>query len=386
MSRHGQIAWGALAILVSITAAACGGAAAQPEHAEAKTEAPAPAVQVVKAQTATLESAIEISGNLAPHARVGIMPKVGGTLDRVLVDLGDRVSEGTIVAALDRREIDAQVDAAAAAVAVAKAAQEAAEASQANAAKEIERARNLFEQGAIAKSQLDAAETASRTTTAQRELSKANVAQAEASLRRAREVQRDATLRSPIAGVVVERNFDAGSLVGPGDKPVIAVADNRVLKLEAGVSELEAGRLKAGLPATITVTALPGRTFEGRIVALAPEIDLKNRHFRIDVRVANNDGSLLGGMYAVARVVTARAESAVVVPRDAIFQRAGQRMVYVVSGERATATPVKEGLTDGTRVQLVSGVAAGATIVADARRDIAEGVKIRPIDTRSAGL
>ena len=137
-----------------------------------KTEAPAPAVQVVKAQTATLESAIEISGNLAPQTRVGIMPKLGGTLDRVLVDLGDRVSEGTVVATLDRREIDAQVDAAAAAVAVAKAAQEAAEASQANAAKEIERARNLFEQGAIAKAQLDAAETAHRTTSAQRELSR----------------------------------------------------------------------------------------------------------------------------------------------------------------------------------------------------------------------
>jgi RND family efflux transporter MFP subunit len=374
-----QISASALVALALVAAAACGGAAAQPEHAEVKTEASAPAVQVVKAQTATLESAIEISGNLAPQTRVGIMPKLGGTLDRVLVDLGDRVSEGTVVATLDRREIDAQVDAAAAAVAVAKAAQEAAEASQANAAKEIERARNLFEQGAIAKAQLDAAETAHRTTSAQRELSKANVAQAEASLRRAREVQRDATLRSPISGVVVERNFDAGSLVGPGDKPVVAVADNRVLKLEAGVSELEAGRLKAGTPATIKVTALPGRTFEGKIVALAPEIDLKNRHFRIDVRVMNTDGALLGGMYAVARVVTARAESAVVVPRDAIFQRGGQRMVYVVSGERATATPVKEGLTDGTRVQLVSGVAAGATIVADARRDIAEGVKIRPM-------
>jgi RND family efflux transporter MFP subunit len=375
-----------LAILMSIAVAACGRAAAQPDHAETKVDAPAPAVQVVKAQMATLESAIEISGNLAPQARVGIMPKLGGTLDRVLVDLGDRVSEGTVVAMLDRREIDAQVDAAAAAVAVAKAAQEAAEASQANAAKEIERARNLFEQGAIAKAQLDTAETAHRTTSAQSELSKANVAQAEATLRRAREVQRDATLRSPISGVVVERNFDAGSLVGPGDKPVVAVADNRVLKLEAGVSELEAGRLKTGTPATITVTALPGRTFEGKIVALAPEIDLKNRHFRIDVRVANADGALLGGMYAVARVVTARAVSAVVVPRDAVFKRGGQRMVYVVSGERATATQVTEGLSDGTRVQLVSGVAAGATIVADARRDIAEGVKIRPIGIGSAGL
>jgi HlyD family secretion protein len=369
----------ASAVFLAASAAACGGAAAAPDKKETQAEAPAPAVQVVNATSAVLESAIEISGNLAPQARVGIMPKLGGTLDRVLVDLGDRVNEGTIVATLDRREIDAQVDAAAAAVAVAKASLDAAEAAVTNATREVERARNLIEQGAISKQQLDAAETANRTASAQRELSRANIAQAEASLRRAREVQRDTTLRSPISGVVVERNFDAGSLVGPGDKPVVAVADNRVLKLEAGVSELEVGRLKAGLPATITVTALPGRTFQGRIVALAPEIDLRNRHFRIDVRVANADGALLGGMYAVARVVTARVEAAVLVPREAVFSRAGQRAVYVVSGDRAVVTPVKEGLTDGTRVQIVSGVTAGTKVVADARREIAEGVKIRPI-------
>ena len=103
-------------------------------------------------------------------------------------------------------------------------------------------ATNLFERGAVSRQRLDAAETARRAASAQRNLAQATLAQAEAALRRAREVQRDATLTSPIDGVVVERNYDAGSLVGPGDKPVVVVADLRVMKLEAGVSELEAGR------------------------------------------------------------------------------------------------------------------------------------------------
>ena len=303
----------------SAALASCGGASAAPEHAAQQAEAPAAAVQVVPASTTALESAIEISGNLAPQARVGIAPKLGGTLDRVMVNLGDRVGVGTVVATLDRGEIDAQVDAAAAAVNVAKASLEAAEAALVNAGREVERARNLFEGGALSRAQLDSAETQNRAATAQRDLGRANVVQAEAALRRAREVQRDATLRSPIPGVVVERNFDAGSLVGPGEKPVVAVADNRTLKLEAGVSELEAGRLKPGMAASLTVAALPGRAFEGRITALAPEIDLRNRHFRIEVRVANDDASLLGGMYATARVVTNRAEQAVAVPREAVF-------------------------------------------------------------------
>ena len=75
---------------------------------------------------------------------------------------------------------------------------------------EHERAQNLFERGALPRQRLDAAETAHRSAEAQRDLAQANLAQAEAALRRAREVRRDASLTSPITGVVVERNFDAG--------------------------------------------------------------------------------------------------------------------------------------------------------------------------------
>src|SRR6185503_15093396 len=171
---------------------------------------------------------------------------------------GDHVRAGQTVAVMDRREIDAQVDAAVAAVNVAHAGFESSEAALANAILEQERAQKLFESGAIARQRLDAADTSRRSASAQRDLAKANVAQADAAVRRAREVQRDATLTSPVDGVVVERNYDAGSHAGPGDKPVVVVADLRVLKLEAGVSELEAGRLRIGMPARISVQARPG--------------------------------------------------------------------------------------------------------------------------------
>ena len=224
---------GAVTVL-AIAASACGG-----DRATQAAEAPPalPAVSVLRVQSGRVENAVELSGNLAPQTRVDVHAKMGGTLERVFVQLGDRVSEGMVLATLDRREIDAQVDAAAAAVNVARAGLEAADAALANATQEVDRARNLFEKGAMARQRLDAAETAARSAQAQRDLARANVAQADAALRRAREVQRDATLRSPISGVVVERNFDAGNLVGPGSsEPVVAVADLRTLKLEAGVS------------------------------------------------------------------------------------------------------------------------------------------------------
>ena len=336
-------------------------------------------VAAMKVAVADLESSLQISGNLVPHTRVAVAAKLPGTLSSVRVDIGDRVRAGQVVAALDRREIDAQVDAAEAAVNVGHAGVEAAEAALANAVLERDRAQNLFDRGAVPRQRLDAAETARRSTAAQRDLASANLAQAEAALRRAREVQRDATLTSPIDGVVVERNYDAGSLVGPGDDPVVVVADLRVMKLEAGVSELEAGRLRVGMPARVEAQARPGDVFDGRVAAIAPEVDARNRHFRIEVRINNPGARLLSGMYGSAAIPLKRADQVVAIPRDAVITRDGQRVAIRIEGETVRAVPVTEGLTDGRLVQIASGLQVGDTILSDARQDIAAGTKVNPI-------
>ena len=368
-----------LTLLVAVTAAACSNDSASAASAAPATPAPAPVVDVavVRAATGTVESALEISGTLAAKTRVGIKPKVPGRLERVLVDVGDRVSEGQVVATIDRAEVDAQVDAGVAAIGVAKASVDAAEAGLANALTEHDRAKMLFEGGAIPRQRLESADTAHRAAVAQRDLAKANMAQAEASLRRTREVQRDATLRSPVSGFIVERNYDAGAI--PGDQPIVVVADVRQLKLEAGVSELEAGRLKNGLPAVIAVQAKPGEEFKGQLAAIVPEVDERNRHFRVEVRVDNRDNSLLAGMYATARLVVASAANAIVVPREAVMSRDGKRVVLKVDGEKVAATPVTEGLHDGRQVQIVSGLTAGDQVVADARRQLPADARVKAV-------
>ena len=329
-----------------------------------------------------LESSLHISGNFIPQTRVEIRAKLPGTLSRVTVDIGDRVRAGQVVAAIDRREIDAQVDAATATVNVAHAGVEAAEASLANAILEQERAQNLFERGAIPKQRLDAADTSRRSAAAQRDLAQANLAQAQAALRRAGEVQRDTTLTSPVDGVIVERHYDAGSLVGPGDEPVVVIADLRVMKLEAGVSELEAGRLRVGMPARVTAQALPGRVFDGRVAAIAPEIDARNRHFRIEVRMANPGSTVLSGMYGSAAIPLERAEHVLAVPRDAITTRDGKRVALRIQADTIQAVPVTEGLTDGVVTEIATGLSAGDTIVSDARQDVATDAKVNPVFVR----
>jgi HlyD family secretion protein len=369
----------ALVIGVALAAAACGSPEAT---AQATPEVAAPQldVSVVTATIGSIESALEISGTLAPRSRVPVKPRLPGTLERVLVDIGDAVTAGQTVATMDRREIDAQVDAAIAAVSVAKASLENAEAGLANAVLEHERAQVLFDKGALPRQRLDAAQTARRAGTAQRDLASANLAQAEAALRRAREVQRDTTMTAPVTGFIVERNYDPGAI--PGDLPVVVVADLRQMKLEAGVSELEAGRLRVGMKARVEAQAKPGETFEGELAAIAPEVDERNRHFRIEVRVPNDGRQLLSGMYASARVIESTRADVLLLPRGAVANRDGKRMVLKVQDGTIVPVEVTEGVADGTRVQILSGLAAGDMVVADARRQVTTGTRVRAIPAR----
>ncbi|MDP2319139.1 MAG: efflux RND transporter periplasmic adaptor subunit [Acidobacteriota bacterium] len=379
---HLRIAVAALVLGSSLVAAGCG--ASTTTEAAPESMAPAPAVVDVATVTATtgaIQSALEISGTLAPLSRVAVKPKLPGTIERMMVDIGDAVTMGQTIATIDRREIDAQADAAVASVSVGKAALENAEAALANALLERDRAANLFDKGALPRQRLDGAQTAHRSAVAQRDLAAATLAQAEAALRRAREVQKNATITSPVTGYVVERNYDAGAI--PGDLPVVVVADMRQMKLEAGVSELEAGRLRVGLRAHVSVQAKPGQAFEGQLAAIAPEVDARNRHFKIDVRVPNANRALLSGMYATARIVEATATGVVIVPKEAVMTRDGQRVVQKVTGDTLSTVVVTEGLADGTHVQILTGLADGDAVMADARRQLPAGAKVRGIAPKS---
>jgi RND family efflux transporter MFP subunit len=382
MSRNLRVVHcGVIAVLASsLIAAGCSSETAQAAPDATASAAPVIDVPVVKATAGDIESSLEISGTLAPRSRVAVKPRLPGTIEQILVDIGDAVTEGQTIATLDRREIDAQADAAVAAVAVAKAALETAEASLANAVIEHDRAKNLFDKGALPRQRLDAANTQHRAAIAQRDLATANVEQATAALRRAREVQKNATITSPVTGFVVERNYDAGAM--PGDLPIVVVADLRQMKLEAGVSELEAGRLRQGMRARVEAQAKPGETFAGQLVAIAPEVDERNRHVKVEVRVPNDGRTLLSGMYATARIIEATTTNAVLVPKDAVTTKDGQRVVQKVTGDTVTTTPVTEGLRDGQRVQITKGVNVGDTVLADARRQLAAGARVRGIEAR----
>ena len=99
----------------------------------------------------------------------------------------------------------------------------------------------------------------------------------------------------------------------------------------------------------------------------------------IDVRVPNDGRALLSGMYATARIVEASVPNAIVVPKEAVTTKDGKRVVQKVQGDTLSYVEVTEGLADSTRVQIVKGLAAGDVVLADARRQLATGSKVRGI-------
>ena len=108
-------------------------------------------------------------------------------------------------------------------------------------------------------------------------------------------------------------------------------------------------------------------------------MDERNRHFKIEVRVANAEGALLAGMYATARLVLATADGALAVPREAITSRDGKRVVLKIEADKVTPVPVVEGLSDGRHIQIVSGLAVGDQVIADARRQLPADARVKAV-------
>jgi RND family efflux transporter MFP subunit len=133
------------------------------------------------------------------------------------------------------------------------------------------------------------------------------------------------------------------------------------------------------MPARVSVQAYPGETFDGRVAAIAPEVDARNRHLRIEVRVLNPRSALLSGMYGAAAIPLERAPQVVAVPREAVATRDGQRVVLRVDGETVQQVVVTEGVTDGRVVQIATGLQSGDVIVADARQNVAAGARVNPV-------
>src|SRR5881296_1995141 len=178
-------------------------------------------------------------------------------------------------------------------------------------------------------------------------------------------VTRTLLLRAARGGEVTEKMVIEGQAVKAGDN-LFQIADARVLWVDVAIFEQDAAAVRVGTPATITVDALPGRTFRGSVAFIYPQLDEKTRTLTARVTVDNVDGALRPGMYATAALATAGRRS-VSVPLEAVLPTGTKDLVFVNRGDgRFVPRDVRVGLRGDSLVEIVEGLKPGDEVVASA--------------------
>lgn len=182
---------------------------------------------------------------------------------------------------------------------------------------------------------------------------------------------------APISGIVAARNVEPGEGAASGIS-LIRIVNLNPVRVACEASELQVARLRVGQQAQVTVDALTGRRFAGRITDIAPQVRKDQRIYTVRIEVPNPDRLLRAGMFARIRIVTGVHKSTVLVPRDTLIERGEDRVVYAVNGDKIDVRNVQIGATDGGLVEIDRGVRAGDMLVFGGQSLLAPGQLVQP--------
>jgi RND family efflux transporter MFP subunit len=353
----------AAALLFALLLAGCGN-----KEADAKKAAPGKPSLTVSTTTATqsmVPVTLSANGNLAAWQEASVGAETSGLrIAEVLVNVGDRVRSGQVLARFASDTLRAEAAQAQASVAEA-------EATAADAANNAARARTLQQTGAMSASQINQYLTAEKTA-------QARVEAARAVLQSQRVRLEQSAVHAPDDGIISARGATVGAVVGAGTELFRLIRKGR-LEWRAEVTSTELGRITIGTHAL--VTAASGARLEGRVRMIAPTVDPQNRIALVYVDVTPlpgpASGSARAGMYARGDFELG-AVPTLTVPQAAVVVREGFSYVFRVNPDnRVTQVKVQIGRIAGDRLQVLSGLAADARIVASGGGFLNDGDLVR---------
>jgi RND family efflux transporter MFP subunit len=323
-----------------------------------------------------ISEAITVVGNLIGEATVDVVPRLAGRLETVDVKLGDRISRGQQVAKMDDRDIREQVSQANANLEVNKATARTRESDLKVAETTLARQKNMFTSGLSSKQNLEDAEARYNAAISQVDVAKAQVNQTQARIEELKVTLGNTSIISPVDGFVGRRNLDAGAFAGT-NSPVVSVVDISTVRLVANLVEKDFRRIRQGLQASVEVDAFPGEKFTGKVSRVAPIFDAATRTAVMEIEIANPGFRLKPGMYARVSLTVDRQPDALTVPRNSIVDLEGKRGVYVIDQQVARFRPVKTGLQDADRVQVLDGLDEGQRVVTTGALAIKDGDRVQ---------
>jgi membrane fusion protein, multidrug efflux system len=320
-------------------------------------------VEVAKVGRGNISAHLSVVGNLIGEATVDVAPKTGGRLTTMSVKLGDRVRRGQVIGRIEDREIVEQVRQAEASHQVGEATIRQRKADLNLALTNVERSRNLFGRQLLPKQTLDDAEARYTSAVAQVDLAEAQLAQSGARMQELKINLANTNVVSPVDGFVAKRNVDPGAWVSQ-QVPLVSVVDISSLRLVANVVERDLRLVGVGDTALVDVDAFPGEKFKGRIARVSPIIDPATRTAPMEVEIPNPDFRLKPGMYARVDLEIEGRQNVLLVPKIALVDSEGQRGVYQPSEDnRAVFKPVKVGIEDAERAEILDGLHEGETVI-----------------------
>ena len=338
-------------------------------------------VEVAEVREAPMERRRTFSGTLEAAATFDVAAKVGGRVERITVDLADVVTRGQVIAELDDAEYDQAVAQARADVAVADAEKTAADNALAIARRAFERVEGLHARSIAAEQELD-------TARAEKLEAEAAVAVTSSRVTRARAALKAATIREEYTRVtadwsgddeqriVAARFADEGQTVA-ANTPIVSIVDIDPVIVVVHATEKDYADLRTGQAVEVDTDAYPGVTFQGRVSRVAPVFRVESRQARVELSVDNPGGRLKPGMFVRAHTVLDRVENAKAVPRDALAQRDGQTVVFVLTedGTHVAQRIVQVGIESEGWVQ-VTGEGLEGRIVTLGQQKLEDGTEV----------
>ena len=337
-------------VLAVCALTACGSRSGQSETPAPGAGAPQaeviPTVEVVTATARDVADENSYSSTVEAYATNNIMPQTGARIRKINVEVGDYVAKGQVLAEMDRlqlEQLELQIQ---------------------NDEIEYARLKGLYEEGGVSQSAVEAAELGYKV----RKTNYNNLLE-------------NTILRSPINGFVTARNFDVGDMFAMS-APLFTVQQVIPVKLLVGISESEYTKVKKGDTVSITVDALPGRSFTGKVNRLYPTINAATHTFSAEVLVGNADRALRPGMYARVSVNFGTSHRIVLPDRCIVKQEGtGQRFVYVLKPDDTVSyVPVTLGKHTAFEYEVIDGIQEGELIVQKGQAALKDGVKVQVLN------
>ncbi len=342
----------AFAIAGMATLAACGvGEAGVSDLDVLQATTPVP-VEIAQPYRQDIRASYEATATLTSDADAPIIARVAGELVELLVEEGDTVKAGQVLARLDGERLRLEMLAA--------------KANLASASREFKRNIDLHERGLISASMFEGL--------------KYDLAALQASYKLAALNYDYSNIRATIAGVVSARQIKPGQNISVGDV-AFQITDTAELLAYLQIPQSQLPKFQAGHAASLQVASMPDTRFPASIVRISPTIDSRNGTFRATVVIQNKDGNVAPGMFGRFTIAYEMHPDALVVPAAALLDEDEQTAVYVVSNGQVTKRVVETGIREGNMIEILGGLGDNDNIVVVGHTGLREGSKVLASNT-----